>query len=95
MFLVCLGGPHVTYIADQLAKYLLTIVEKKKDKKDTTAIKPQHIKNHLFIFLNCAIENPAFDSQMKETMTTKVSGFGSTCKLDEKFLAKGLSVRRS
>ena len=36
--------------------------------------------------MNCQIENPAFDSQTKETLTTKPTGFGSTCTLSEKFL---------
>ena len=36
--------------------------------------------------MNCQIENPAFDSQTKETLTTKPKVFGSTCTLSEKFL---------
>jgi len=32
------------------------------------------------------IENPAFDSQTKETLTTKPTNFGSVCELSEKFL---------
>ncbi len=34
------------------------------------------------------IENPSFDSQTKEFLTTKKSKFGSTCVLSEKFLKK-------
>merc|ERR1719450_345223 len=49
-------------------------------------IKPAHVKNHMWIFVNCLIENPAFDSQTKETLTTKQSKFGSTCELSEKLL---------
>lgn len=36
--------------------------------------------------MNCQIENPAFDSQTKETLTTKPANFGSKCELSEKFL---------
>lgn len=32
------------------------------------------------------IENPSFDSQTKEFMTTKVQNFGSKLELDEKFV---------
>lgn len=32
------------------------------------------------------IENPAFDSQTKETLTTKISNFGSSCSLSKGFL---------
>ena len=36
--------------------------------------------------MNCLIENPAFDSQTKETLNTKASHFGSIYELSEKFL---------
>lgn len=36
--------------------------------------------------MNCLIENPAFDSQTKETLTSTVSKFGSRCQLTKKFL---------
>ncbi|MFN9907076.1 MAG: hypothetical protein ACK56F_13315 [bacterium] len=38
------------------------------------------------MFLNCLIENPAFDSQTKETLTTKESNFGSKIELSKKFI---------
>ena len=47
--------------------------------------KPAHIKAHLKIFINCLVENPAFDSQTKENMTLKQSAFGSKCVLSDKF----------
>ena len=31
------------------------------------------------VFINCLVENPAFDSQTKENMTLKQSSFGSKC----------------
>jgi DNA topoisomerase-2 len=34
------------------------------------------------------IENPAFDSQTKETLTSKPSTFGSKCDISEKFFTK-------
>lgn len=47
---------------------------------------PAQIKNHLVIIVKCMIENPSFESQTKETLTTKSSQFGSECVLDEKVL---------
>jgi len=44
------------------------------------------VKGNLWLFVNCQIENPAFDSQTKETLTTKPTAFGSKCELSEKFL---------
>ena len=34
------------------------------------------------------IENPSFDSQSKETLTTQITKFGSKCELSEKFYEK-------
>ncbi|KAI0843214.1 type II DNA topoisomerase [Hypoxylon sp. FL0890] len=79
------GGTHVNYIADQICDSLLKTLNKKK--KGHT-LKANHIRNHIFIFINCLINNPAFTSQTKEQMTTKVSQFGSKCALTETFLKK-------
>ena len=38
---------------------------KSKDHKKTS-VKPFMVKNHLSIFVNCMIENPAFDSQVRD-----------------------------
>lgn len=42
----------------------------------------------MFVFLNCLIENPAFDSQTKENLTLRVSAFGSKCTLKDDFIKK-------
>ena len=62
----------------------LTGVIKRKSGKGSVAIKPFQIKNHLWVFVNCLIENPAFDSQTKENMTLRAKAFGSQCDLGEK-----------
>lgn len=68
------GGSHVNYITDQIVELVMPILKKKA--KDIT-IKPFQIKNQLKVFVNCLIENPSFDSQTKETLTTTPSNFGS------------------
>lgn len=40
----------------------------------------------MWLFVNCLIENPSFDSQTKENMTLQQKSFGSTCTLSEKFV---------
>lgn len=47
----CLFGPRS-----------LTETINKKDKKAN--VKPFMVKNYLSVFINCMIENPAFDSQV-------------------------------
>ncbi|CAK7197419.1 DNA topoisomerase 2 [Sporothrix eucalyptigena] len=79
------GGTHVNYIADQICSALLTDLNKKKKGH---SLKLNHIRNHIFIFVNCFIVNPAFTSQTKEQMTTKVSAFGSKCVLSDAFIKK-------
>ncbi|KAI0706215.1 DNA topoisomerase [Cytidiella melzeri] len=79
------GGTHVTTIADQLAKNLLTSIQKKNR---GAQVKPAHIKSHMWIFVNALIENPTFDSQTKETLTLPASKFGTKPHLSEEFLKK-------
>ncbi|CRH03817.1 DNA topoisomerase II, putative [Plasmodium relictum] len=76
------GGSHVNYIVDQL----LNALSKKANAKNKGGmeIKSGHIKNHLWVFVNCLIVNPTFDSQTKETLTTKPVKFGSKCILSDK-----------
>lgn len=49
-------------------------------------MKAHLIKSHMWVFVNCLVENPAFDSQTKETLTTRISKFGSAADLNDKFL---------
>jgi DNA topoisomerase-2 len=77
------GGTHLIYIMDQICKRLVEYISKKYK---SLVIKPQYIKNHLFVFINCLIDNPKFDTQTKSCLTTKRSEFGSTCELSDKFI---------
>ncbi|CAH8866181.1 unnamed protein product [Trichobilharzia szidati] len=81
------GGTHITYVSDQIVNKLMEIV-KKKSGKSAVQIKPFQIKNHMWLFVNCLIENPTFDSQTKENMTLNIKSFGSTCSLSEKFITQ-------
>ena len=81
------GGCHVNYIADQITKKLEPIVKKKNKGQE---VKPNQIKNHLSIFVNALITNPAFDSQTKENLTTKISSFGSTCVVTDRLIKQVL-----
>ncbi|KAI0358820.1 type II DNA topoisomerase [Trametes cingulata] len=79
------GGTHVNYMADQIAKALITQISKKNK---AATIKPAQIKNHMWIFVNALIENPTFDSQTKETLTLPSSKFGTRPTLSEDFMKK-------
>ncbi|KAL4660492.1 DNA topoisomerase 2-alpha [Arapaima gigas] len=77
------GGRHTDYVADQVVSKLIEVVKKRN--KAGVAVKPFQVKNHMWLFVNCLIENPTFDSQTKENMTLQQKSFGSTCMLSEKF----------
>uniref|UniRef100_A0A1I8FTX2 DNA topoisomerase 2 n=1 Tax=Macrostomum lignano TaxID=282301 RepID=A0A1I8FTX2_9PLAT len=88
------GGRHVDFVCDLLLKRLVDAIDGKckADKKNLKgSIKPAFVKNHLWIFCNCLIENPSFDSQTKEFMTLQAKKFGSAPELDDKFFKKLLS----
>ena len=77
------GGRHVDHVADLVIKSIIDNIKKKN--KTGINIKPFQIKNHIWIFVNCLIVNPTFDSQTKDTMTLVAKSFGSKCVLSDKF----------
>ena len=58
------------------------------EKKRKIHVNPNSIKEQIFLFIRCDIENPAFDSQTKDFLTTAVSNFGSSCSVSDKFIEK-------
>lgn len=78
------GGRHVDYVVDMIIKQLIDILRKKN--KGGVQIKPFQVKNHIWVFINCLIVNPTFDSQTKENMTLQSKSFGSKCTLSDKFI---------
>ena len=81
------GGTHVDAIANQVASHLVEYLETKKKVKAKQSL----VKDHLAVFVVSLIENPSFTSQTKETLTTKVSAFGSSPRLSEDTLKKVVS----
>lgn len=46
------------------------------------------IRQHMWVFVNSLIENPAFDAQTKEELITQAKAFGSKCEMSEDFYKK-------
>ena len=78
------GGKHVEYIRDQIIRKLVKYILQKKK----IEVKPNTIKEQLMLFLKCDIENPSFESQTKDFMSTPSSKFGSSCTVSDKFIEK-------
>lgn len=56
------GGTHVNLVVDQIAK---SVADGLAKKNKGCGVKPFMVKNHLAVFVNAQIENPAFDSQVR------------------------------
>ncbi len=76
------GGKHVDYILGQITRKMIDYIEKKKKVK----VSANAIKEQLLLFVRCDIENPNFDSQTKDYMTSAVTSFGSKCEVSDKFV---------
>ena len=76
------GGKHVDYILGQITRKMIDYIEKKKKVK----VSANAIKEQLLLFIRCDIENPNFDSQTKDYMTSSISNFGSKCEVSDKFV---------
>ncbi|KAF5736455.1 DNA topoisomerase 2-like [Tripterygium wilfordii] len=79
------GGTHVDYVTNQITNHVMATVNKKNKNAN---VKAHNVKNHLWVFVNALIDNPAFDSQTKETLTLRQSSFGSKCELSDEFMKK-------
>lgn len=75
------GGTHENYILNQVIEDLRGLIKK----KHKVEVKPSEIKNHLFLFINCTVINPAFSSQTKEKLITEPKEFGTSHTVTEKF----------
>jgi DNA gyrase/topoisomerase IV subunit B len=80
-----LGGTHVNYITNQIVNKLKKMLEEKKKLKE---LKPNFIKDKLFLFLRATVSNPVFNSQTKETLTTQSKDFGCSITVSEAFITK-------
>lgn len=76
------SGKHVDEITNQIVSHIVGYLETKRKLK----VKPALVRDSLAVFIHCFVENPAFSSQTKEVLTSKVS-----CKLDDTFLKKVVS----
>ena len=65
------GGEHVKCILDNISKRLVS----HRNFKDLK-VKASQIRLSTFVFVNALITNPSFDSQTKETLTTRSNNFG-------------------
>jgi len=78
------GGTHVDHVVNSITS---NIIEELAPKK--LQLKPQNVKNTMFVMVRSTLVNPTFGSQVKSECTLKPSEFGSKFEPIQKFI-KGL-----
>lgn len=76
------GGRHVDYVMNTIIKSIKDIAQS----KHKTKIKTQFIKDQMWLFLSCVIENPTFSSQSKDELTSTINK--ADCELDDNFIKR-------
>ena len=79
------GGKHVDYIMYQIINKFKKLLEEKKKLKE---LKPNFIKDKMFLFLRSTVANPSFNSQTKEQLTTPSKDFGCNIVVSDQFINK-------
>ncbi|XP_052140365.1 DNA topoisomerase 2-like [Oryza glaberrima] len=82
------GGTHVDYVTNQITTRVMNILNEYYKK---SIFNVDDVKRHLWVFLNVFIDNPTFDSQTKEMLTTPPGRFGSKLELPDSFSEIALS----
>ena len=79
------AGTHVEYVVNQVVNKLKDAVNKKCKGLN---VKPNMIKENLIFFVDATIEDPEFNGQVKEALTSKTSEFGSKYTVTDAFIKK-------
>jgi len=77
------GGTHVNYVTKQIIDGISEIIKKKHKNVN---VRYNYIKDKLTFFIDSVIEDPSFNSQIKEYLNTKRVKFGSTCEIKDEFI---------
>lgn len=80
-----MGGTHVEAINRQIVN---KVTEHIQAKHKQMTVKPQFIRDHLFVFVKAVLVNPTFSSQTKTECTSKASAFGSKMDIDDEYIKK-------
>lgn len=79
------GGKHVDAVVSAVVKGVADSIKKRKKLE---SVRPHLVRDQLFVFVNCSVPNPTFDSQSKEYLTTPASRFGYKVELSDAFITR-------
>lgn len=80
------GGKHVEWVCNKICKYVTDQINAKR-KSNQSELQLRHVRNNMFLFINCYIENPTFTSQTKTSLSSSVTTF-FPLNLSDTFLKK-------
>jgi DNA topoisomerase-2 len=80
------GGRHVDAVAAVIAKKLSDYANKRRGQKAT--VKPQFVRDNLFLVVKSTVPDAAFDSQTKDYMTTPPGRFGVRIDVEDSVIEK-------
>ena len=70
------GGTHVKTVMSILENFMIKELQRRRNGHENK-VTPKFVREHCMVFVNCFIENPAFDTQTKTCLTLHPSKFGS------------------
>lgn len=80
------GGTHVDHIVNTITQGVIAELAKK------AKLRPQQVKNTLFVLVKSTLVNPSFSSQVKSECTLKVADFGSRFEPPKTFIKNVLKT---
>ena len=80
------GGTHVDHVANMISNGIIDDLAKK------IKLRPQQVKNTLFVLVKATLVNPSFSSQIKSECTLKVQEFGSRFEPPKNFIKNVLKT---
>ena len=80
------GGTHVDHVANMISNGIIEDLAKK------IKLRPQQVKNTLFVLVKSTLVNPSFSSQIKSECTLKVQEFGSRFEPPKNFIKNVLKT---
>jgi len=83
------GGTHITHAVTPLTRTLADAIAKRNPELTIT---PAMVKQATVVYVSAQIENPTFDSQMKECLATRPSAFGSAYVPSKSFVRRILET---
>ena len=82
------AGTHVAHVCTPLLQALAPALSRALKLPAGEELTPARLKPHLMLFVDCKVDNPEFDSQSKEALTSPPSSFGGLCTLPDAFIKR-------